>query len=130
MLSPRCTAMHVGNADDHAIEVLAASGATVNHTPLGNMMLGWHTMYRRAVPRSLAAGVPVVLGSDYSPSMIPTPFDLMHAALMAHREAGGTEDAIVLEDVVAMATNSGAVMGRPGELGTIRAGQLAGPGCP
>ena len=125
MLSPRCTAMHVGNADDDAIEVLAASGATVNHNPLGNMMLGWHTMHRRAIPRLLAAGVPIVLGSDYSPSMIPTPFDLMHAALMAHREAGGTDDAIVLEDVVGMATNSGAVMGRPGELGTIRAGQLA-----
>lgn len=125
LLSSRCVAMHVGNADDHAVEVLATTGATVNHNPVGNTMLGWNTMRRRAVPELLAAGVPLVLGSDYSPSMIASPFDLMHAALMAHREAGGRDDALLLEDAVAMATNAGVAMGRPGELGQLRTGKLA-----
>lgn len=125
LLSPRCTAMHVGNADDHAVEVIAAAGATVNHNPLGNMMLGWNTMHLRAAPKLLAAGVPLVLGSDYAPSMIPSPFDLMHAALLAHREAGGSDDALLLEDAVRMAVNSGPVMGRPSELGRLAKGHLA-----
>lgn len=124
-LSTRCTAMHVGHADDHAVEVLVGAGATVNHNPLGNMMLGWNTMRHRAVPKLLAAGVPIVLGSDYSPSMVASPFDLMHAVLVAHREVGARDDAILLEDAVAMATNSGVIMGREGELGAVRAGQLA-----
>lgn len=117
--------MHVGNVDDHSVRVLAASRATVNHNPLGNTMLGWNTMRHRALPKLLAAGVPIVLGSDYSPSMVPTPFDLVHAALMANREAGGVNDALLLEDAVAAATNSGVVMGQPGELGRLSAGQLA-----
>lgn len=125
LLSPRCTAMHAGTADDHAVQVIADSGATVNHNPLGNTMLGWNTLHRHAVPKFLDAGVPIVLGSDYSPSMIATPFDLIHAVLMANREVGGRDDALVLEDAIRMATNSGTVMGRPGELGQIRAGQLA-----
>lgn len=125
LLSTRCTAMHVGHADDHAVEVLANAGATVNHNPLGNMMLGWNTMRHRALPKLLTAGVPLVLGSDYSPSMIASPFDLMHAALMAHREVAARDDALLLEDAVAMATNSGVAMGRPGQLGAIRTGQLA-----
>ena len=52
VLSPRTTAMHVGHADDHAVEVLAGSGATVNHNPLGNTMLGWGTMRRRSIRAS------------------------------------------------------------------------------
>ncbi|WCO65445.1 amidohydrolase family protein [Iamia majanohamensis] len=125
VLGPHCTAMHVGNADDHAVEVLARSGATVDHNPLGNTMLGWGTMHRRAVPRLLAAGVPIVLGSDHSPSMVPTPFDLVHAALMAQREAGGADDALLAEDALAMATNADVAMGRPGALGALRVGRRA-----
>lgn len=125
LLSSRCVAMHAGYVDDHAVEVLSDARATVNHNPLGNMMLGWNTMRHWAVPRLLSAGVPVVLGSDYSPSMIASPFESMHAALMANREAGGRDDVLRIEDVVAMATNSGAPMGRPGQLGQLRAGQLA-----
>ena len=57
--------------------------------------------------------------------MVPTPFDLVHAALMAQREAGGGDDALVAEDALAMATNAGVVMGRPGGLGSVRSGQRA-----
>ncbi len=125
VLGPHTTAMHVGNADDHAVEVLARSGATVNHNPLGNTMLGWGTMHRLSVPRLVAAGVPIVLGSDHSPSMVPTPFDLVHAALMAQREAGGADDALLAEEALAMATDAGVAMGRPGALGSLRAGMRA-----
>lgn len=82
-------------------------------------------MRNQVVPKLLAAGVPVVLGSDYSPSMIPTPFDLIHAALAANCEAGSTDHALVPEDAVAMATNAGTVMGQPGQLGEVKVGQLA-----
>jgi cytosine/adenosine deaminase-related metal-dependent hydrolase len=63
----------VGNRrlTDEDIAVFAETGVTVNHNPIGNAMLGFGTTAGRSVPRLLAAGVPIVLGSDYAPKRCP-----------------------------------------------------------
>ncbi len=125
MLTPRCTAMHAGFVSDEEIARLAQAAVTVNHNPTGNAMLGFGVAAGRAVPRLLAAGVPIVLGSDTAPSMIPTPFDLVRAALMLHRDAATDDSAVTLEQALAMAVDGAASLGVPGRLGRIAVGQLA-----
>lgn len=125
MFSERCVTMHVGNADSTDIEAMVSAGVTVNHNPLGNAMLGFGTSRKQAIPAMVDAGIPIVLGSDYAPSMVATPFDTMHATLAMHREAVGTDNALSLEQVIAMSTNAGVAVGRPGRLGRLTVGSLA-----
>lgn len=125
MLSPRCTLMHAGNASADDIDAFRAQGITVNHNPLGNAMLGFHTTSTGAIPAMIEAGVPLVLGSDYAPSMIASPFEMMRAGLAIHREALQSDYAITIESMLRMATNPGTSVGRPGEVGRIEPGQLA-----
>ncbi len=126
LLSPRCTLMHAGSLTDEDIAAFAETGVTVNHNPGGNALFGFGITAGRSVPRLLDAGVPVVLGSDTAPSFaVSTPFDMIHAALMLHRELAGRGDALSLEQALAMATHSGPSPGRPGQLGRVAQGQLA-----
>lgn len=125
LLDQRCTIMHAGSLTDADIEDFAAAGATVNHNPLGNAMLGFGVTAGRSVPRLLAAGVPIVLGSDYAPSSVSNPFELMRAALMLQRDLAGREDALTLEQALVMATHGAAALGRPGEVGRLVVGQRA-----
>lgn len=125
MLSDRCTLMHVGVIDDADLDAFVHAGITVNHNPLGNAMLGFGSAPGRSLRRLLDAGVPVVMGSDYSPSMTATPFDMMHAALTVHREIAAADNALTLEEVLAISTNPSVSLGRPGGLGRIAPGQLA-----
>ena len=125
LLNHGCTAMHVGHVTDDDIAALRAAGATVNHNPLGNAMLGFGTAADRSASRPLAAEIPLVLGSDYTPSMVATPFDLMRSALIVHREMAAADDALTLEQALAMATNAGTSLGRAGRLGRIASGYLA-----
>jgi cytosine/adenosine deaminase-related metal-dependent hydrolase len=124
-LNERCTAMHCGHLTASDVAVFASHGVTVNHNPLGNSMLGFGTASDRSIPALLAASVPIVLGSDCAPSMIATPFDMMRAALMIHRELAAADNAVTLEQVLAMATNPGVSMGQPDRLGRIEAGHRA-----
>jgi cytosine/adenosine deaminase-related metal-dependent hydrolase len=125
MLTPGCTLMHVGVMSDADVAAVAASGAAANHNPLGNALLGFGVATGRAAPRLLAAGVPVALGSDTAPQLIPSPFDLMRTALALHRDAARDDSALTLEQALAMATGGAAALGRRGRLGRIAAGQLA-----
>jgi len=114
LLGPRCTLMHAGSVSDRDIEVIAATRTCVNVNPLGNGMLGFGAAAERAITRYLEAGVRLVLGSDYTPSMIATGFDLVRAALIVTREAGGADDTLTLEQALRMAAN-----------GTVTAGAVA-----
>lgn len=121
----QCTAMHVGDVTDEDIAAFASSGVMVNHNPLGNAMLGFGVASNRSLPRLMAAGVPIVLGSDYAPAMIASPFDMIHALLTVQREVDATDNVVTLEQALAMATGAGVTLGRPGRLGRIAPGQLA-----
>ena len=78
---------------DDDITAFAAGGVTVNYNPLGNAMLGFGVASGNALARLQAAGVPIVLGSDYAPSMIATPFDMLRAALVVQRELAANDAA-------------------------------------
>ena len=125
LLDERVTLMHAGVLSDADIELIAASGATVNHNPLGNAMLGFGVANQLAPPRMLAAGIPMVLGSDTSPVKLTSPFESMIAALAINREAAGDDFAFTLEDALQAATNGGVSLGRPDQLGVIAPGRLA-----
>lgn len=116
LLGPRCTLMHAGAVDDRDVEVLAATGTVVNVNPLGNAMLGFGTAGERALARYLDAGVRLVLGSDQTPAMVATGFDLVRAALMAAREAGGADDALTLEQALGAAATGTVAEGQPADL--------------
>ena len=116
LLGPRCTLMHAGSVSDRDIEMIAATGTCVNVNPLGNGMLGFGAAAERAIARYLDAGVRLVLGSDYTPSMIATGFDLVRAALMLTREAGATDDALTLEQALRMAANGTVAAGAAADL--------------
>ena len=116
LLGPRCTLMHAGSVSDRDIEMIAATRTCVNVNPLGNGMLGFGAAAERAIARYLDAGVRLVLGSDYTPSMIATGFDLVRAALMLTREAGATDDALTLEQALRMAANGTVAAGAAADL--------------
>lgn len=116
LLGPGCTLMHAGSVSDRDIDVLATTGTRVNVNPLGNAMLGFGVADERAIARYLEAGVRLVLGSDFTPSMIATGFDLVRAALMLTREAGGADNALTLEQALRMATAATVTVGAPADL--------------
>jgi 5-methylthioadenosine/S-adenosylhomocysteine deaminase len=124
LLSERCTVMHAGSLSDDDVRAFAAAGVTVNHNPTGNALNGFGVTAGRTVPRLLEAGVPVVLGSDFAPT-VADPFEMMRAALMLQRDLAARDDALTLEQALAMATGGAAPLGRPGRLGRIEAGALA-----
>jgi 5-methylthioadenosine/S-adenosylhomocysteine deaminase len=105
MLRPDSMLMHAGAVSDDDIAVLAGVGTVVNHNPWGNAMFGFGTTAARSVPRLLAAGVPVVLGSDYA-NRINSPFDNIRAALLLHRDHAASAEALGLEQAIAMASRT------------------------
>ncbi len=125
MLSPRCTVMHAGWLNDDDITAFYSAGVTVNHNPVGNAMLGFGTVRAGSVPRLLAAGVPIVLGSDFAPSAISTPFETIRATLLLHRDLLAADNALTLEQALTMATNGSTPLGRAGQLGAIAVGLRA-----
>lgn len=116
LLGPGCTLMHAGAVSDRDVEVIASTGTTVNVNPLGNAMLGFGAASERAIARYVEAGVRLVLGSDQTPAMVATGFDLVRAALMSAREAGGADDALTLEAALAMAATGPLVVGGPADV--------------
>ena len=125
LLQPGCTLMHAGAVTDDDVAAFAAAGVTVNWNPLGNAMLGFGVAQLDAAARLGQAGVPIVLGSDYAPSMIASPFEMIRTALAVRREVAASDAALTLEDVLPMAWNGGVSLGQPGRLGSVAPGQLA-----
>ena len=125
MLSARSVLMHAGWLNDDDITAFRSAGVTVNHNPVGNAMLEFETVRTGSIPRLLAAGVPIVMGSDYAPFTVSTPFEMMRATLLLHRDLLATDNAVTLEQVLAMATNGSTALGRAGQLGAIAVGLRA-----
>ena len=125
LMNERCTLMHAGWLTAQDIRAFARAGMTINYNPVGNAMLGSGVTAAGAVQRLLAAQVPVVLGSDYAPLTVTSPFELMRAALMLQRDLMARDDGLTLEQALRMAASEGNTLGRPGNLGRVDAGQLA-----
>jgi 5-methylthioadenosine/S-adenosylhomocysteine deaminase len=114
-------AVHVDEAD---IELLARHGCSVAHCPSSNMKLASGIA---PVPRLLAAGVPVGLGSDGAASnnRLDLIQEMRHAALLAKV---GSLDATVVpaHTALRMATLDGAcALGMDDRIGSIEAGKFA-----
>ena len=116
--------MHAGTLSDSDVSAFAASGITVNHNPVGNGLYGFGVAAGRSLPRLAHAGVPIVLGSDWTPA-VTSPFEIVRSALLLHRDAAASDLALTLEDALQMATNGGVALGHPGRLGRLVPGQLA-----
>ena len=125
LLSERCIVMHAGWLNDDDIAAFGSARVRANHNPVGNAMLGFGTVRAGSVLRLLTAGVPIVLGSDFAPFNISTPLETMRATLLLHRDLLAADNALTLEQALAMATNGSAVLGRIGQSGVIAVGRRA-----
>ncbi len=117
ILGPRTLAVHcvhIGNPD---LSRLQSRGVTVVTCPRSNTRLG---VGKAPVPKLLAAGIPVAIGTD---SLASTPdLDLLAEIAALRAEHPGLAPAAVLR----MATINGAgALGLSRDLGTIEPGKLA-----
>jgi cytosine/adenosine deaminase-related metal-dependent hydrolase len=124
LLGERTLAAHAVWLSDRDIRLLSTFGAKVAHCPSCNMFMGSGIS---PVPRLLAAGVTVGLGSDdaNTSSSVSIMVEMRHAALLAKL---GTLDAaaITAEKVLEMATIDGArAIGLGHEIGSIEPGKRA-----
>lgn len=116
--------VHAVHLDDADIELLARHGCSVAHCPTSNMKLASGIA---PVPRLLAAGVPVGLGSDGAASnnRLDLMQEMRHAALLA--KVGSLDaTAVPAHTALRMATLDGArALGMDDRIGSIEAGKCA-----
>ncbi|REJ84592.1 MAG: amidohydrolase [Acidobacteria bacterium] len=124
LLGPRTVLAHGVHLDEVEIDLLAASGATVVHNPVSNLKLASGVA---PVPRLLAAGVRVALGTDGAIS--GNDLDLwlaLRLAAILHKGIGGDATAVSSRQALAMATRDGAAALGVGHLvGSLEAGKRA-----
>ena len=120
LLGPRTVLAHCVHVDDHELDLIAASGSSVAHNPMSNML---NAVGTAPVPQMLERGIPVGLGND---GWIYDPFENMRCALTVHRLATGNPSIIGAEEILRMATLDGATCyGLEHEIGSIEPGKLA-----
>lgn len=126
LLGSRTTLMHAGSLTDDDVSAFAEAGVTVNHNPGGNALFGFGSQAGARCPGCSRRRSRWSWAATRPPRFaVSTPFDMVHAALMTHREAAGRDDALTLEQALTMATCSGPSLGRPGVLGRVAEGALA-----
>ena len=115
---------HAINARDRDIELIAASGASISHTPTSEAARAGGFA---PVKRFRDAGVPVHLGSDGP--MVDTSVDMveqMKVAMLTQNQLHGDPLALTPEDVLAMATTDGArALGLEERIGSLEPGKRA-----
>jgi 5-methylthioadenosine/S-adenosylhomocysteine deaminase len=124
LLSPRLQCVHMTQADDAELAVLAAHGVLVIHCPSSNLKLA--SGFCRAHDM-LAAGINVALGTDGSASnnRLDMFGELRLAALLA-KGASGDARAIPALTALELATVNGArALGIDEYVGSIEEGKLA-----
>ena len=120
LLGPRTVLAHCVHVDEHELDLIAASGSSVAHNPMSNML---NAVGTAPVPKMLERGIPVGLGND---GWIYDPFENMRCALTVHRLASGNPSIIGAEEILKMATLDGATCyGLEHEIGSIEPGKLA-----
>ena len=125
LLGPHVSLAHCVWVEDHDLEILAETGATVVHNPASNLKLGSGFA---PILEMKEKGVSVALGADGSASSDnQVLFDIMKLTGLIHsaRETDH-ERWLSAREVVAMATTGGArALGLKGELGELKPGMLA-----
>ena len=115
---------HAINAYDRDIELLAASGASVAHTPTSESARGGGVA---PIKRFREAGVRVALGSDGP--MVDTSVEMveqMKAATLLQNQLHRDPLALSAEEALAMATReAAAALGLEAEIGSIEPGKRA-----
>ena len=117
VLSPRTLAVHCVHVDHQDMTRLQARGVTVVTCPRSNQRLG---VGKAPVPKLLASGIPVALGTD---SLASAPdVDVFNEVAVLRQEHPGLAPAAALR----IATLNGArALGLSKELGSIESGKLA-----
>lgn len=123
-LGPNWTGVHMGYLSEAEEILLAESGAAVAHCPGTSMGAGKGILTRRAMPRLLARGVRVVLGSDsYNSGTIQQQLPL---AFMGHKEAAADDRPFPPGTLLAMVTREAArALLWDDEIGTLAVGKKA-----
>jgi putative selenium metabolism protein SsnA len=122
VLGPRSIAAHCVHVDAREIELLAASGTAVVHNPQSNMN---NAVGVADVPRMLAAGVLVGLGTD---AMTTDMLEELRAALFVRHLAAADPSAAFVETASLLTAGNPRIAGRlwPGlGLGELREGGAA-----
>jgi 5-methylthioadenosine/S-adenosylhomocysteine deaminase len=125
LLGPHVSLAHCVWVDDHDVDILAETGATVVHNPSSNLKLGSGFA---PILDMKEKGVSIALGADGSASSDnQVLFDIMKLTGLIH--SGREVDHrrwLSARDVVTMATVGGAKgIGLEGELGALKPGMLA-----
>ncbi|MFW9959180.1 MAG: amidohydrolase family protein [Candidatus Odinarchaeota archaeon] len=120
VLGPKTVLAHCVHVNDHEIDLIAKSGASVAHNPMSNML---NAVGVSPVPTMLKRGISVGLGND---GWIYDPFENMRCALTIHRLASGNPSAISPEQIFRMATLGGArCYSLENRLGSLERGKFA-----
>ncbi len=127
VLDRNITLVHLNRCSPREIDLLTAAGSSVCHCPAASMMYAMGGSLEGHVPRLLAAGVPVALGTDST--HWGNAWDLTRAIYLAatvHKEGTRTRPAIDAELALEMATIHGArAVGREHDLGSLEVGKRA-----
>jgi 5-methylthioadenosine/S-adenosylhomocysteine deaminase len=119
VLGSNFVAAHGVLLSDREIELVSGAGATVVHNPASNMIFGFGVS---PVPKMIAAGVNVALGTDSFLDMVAA----MKLATSMHKVVSRDPLAITAREVLRMATINGArAYGLENELGSLRVGKKA-----
>jgi 5-methylthioadenosine/S-adenosylhomocysteine deaminase len=119
ILNERTIAAHCVWVDDVDIEILSKTSTGVSHNAVCNL----YSAGIAPVPKMLAAGVTVGLGTD---DAFGDMFELMKTTAMIHKLPSGDTNAISPEKILEMATIDGAaVMGLDDIIGSIEVGKRA-----
>lgn len=124
LLDSRLVAAHCVWVSDRDIRLLATHGVGVAHCPTSNMFCASGIA---PVPRMLAAGVHIGLGTDNTNlnSNVSMLLEMRHAALLA-KVATMDAGALTAEKALEMATIDGArVLGLDREIGSLEVGKRA-----
>jgi 5-methylthioadenosine/S-adenosylhomocysteine deaminase len=124
LVGPNVVAAHGVWVTDDDIAILKRTGTAVSHNPESNMKLASGTA---PVPRYLAAGVTVGLGTDGAASNNDLDmFEAMRQAAFLHKHASGDPQAVPAAAALEMATIVGArALGLDRVTGSIEVGKRA-----
>ncbi len=123
-LHARAILAHCVHVDDQEIDLIAKRGAHVAHNPLSNLKLASGFA---PVPRMIAAGINVTLGTDGAISGNDLDMFLaMRLAATLHKASSGDPAAVSAHQALHMATLNGArALGAEDILGSIEVGKRA-----